>query len=130
MLDTSRLPFWDSLMEGIVRKEYELLTGAGFSRDARDRRGRPLPLGDTLRDELMSAFSLPAPADTSRAPTLTQVYGLCQSRHSYPDKQTVFEWLNKRFSRTRPPQWYQLIRDMSFNTIWTLNIDEDRKSVV
>lgn len=124
MLDTSRLPFWDSLMEGIVRKEYELLTGAGFSRDARDRRGRPLPLGDTLRDELMSAFSLPAPADTSRAPTLTQVYGLCQSRHSSPDKQTVFEWLNKRFSRTRPPQWYQLIRDMSFNTIWTLNIDD------
>lgn len=124
MLDTSQIPFWDRLMEGIVRKEYELLTGAGFSRDARDRKGRPLPLGDALRDELVEHFALPESTDSARKPTLTQVYALCQNRPSKSENLDVTEWLRLRFSRTCPPNWYRLLQDISFNTIWTVNIDD------
>lgn len=111
-------------MEGIVRQEYELLTGAGFSWGVKDARGSDLPMAEALGDELTKAFELPETDDPRRKPSLPQIYSLCRSKDKNSSGLDVHDWLKRRFAHTRPPKWYNLLGDIHFSNIWTFNIDD------
>lgn len=123
-------PEWNDLMEGVVRQEYELLTGAGFSWGVKDAQGSKLPMAEALGDELTKAFGLPTASDPTRKPSLPQIYSLCKSRGKDASGRDVHDWLKRRFARTTPPQWYSLLGDMHFSNIWTFNIDDGLESAL
>lgn len=114
-------PHWSSLLEGLVRKRYQVLLGAGFSFDVRDRLGRALPSGDGLRDEIVAEFGLPV-ASGERI-DLSRAYSAA-SRKTSVNGQSLEEWLKFRFSGTTPPDWYEGLKTLPLQGIWTLNIDD------
>lgn len=112
---------WTALMEGLVRKKYQFLLGAGFSRDVTDRLNRPLPGGAALKDELVAEFALPlSPGEEI---DLGRAYEAAARRTSV-NGQSLAEWLKFRFSQTNPPEWFGAFSAIPAIAVWTLNIDD------
>lgn len=112
---------WQALMEGLVRRKYHVLLGAGFSLDVKDRLDRDLPSGDGLRDELVKEFGLPVgPKDKI---DLSRAYDVARGMTSV-NGDSLPDWLRFRFTKTTPPGWYESIRVLPVQAIWTLNIDD------
>lgn len=112
---------WTALLEGIVRKKYQILLGAGFSLEVEDRLGRSLPGGDDLRDELIAEFGLVV--SPGERVDLSRAYQAARRRLSV-NGQTLEDWLRFRFTETTPPVWYSALRSLPTQCIWTLNIDD------
>lgn len=112
---------WAAVIAGLALKKYQLLLGAGASRSVLDRAGNPLPAGLGMAAEIADVFALAAsPSERSDLARLFRSAGRRKSKTG----QTRDEWLEERFSKTRPPTWYQILGGISWRTIWTLNIDD------
>ncbi|MCK0115654.1 SIR2 family protein [Isoptericola sp. S6320L] len=112
---------WTALLEGIVRRKYQLLLGAGFSRAVDDRLNRPLPTGSGLRDEIVNEFAIEL--ETNESIDLSRAFEAAGRRTSL-NGQTRNEWITYRFTQTRPPEWFAILETLPLQTIWTLNIDD------
>jgi hypothetical protein len=112
---------WEALLEGLVLRKYNLLLGAGASRDVLDRRGNALPSGLGMADELAADFALSATADEKK--DLKRIYQAVAKRTSVKGRSRD-EWVSDRFTRTQPPEWYDLIGAIGWQAAWTLNIDD------
>lgn len=107
---------WTALLQGVSRAQYNLLLGSGFSRDATDRQGRPLPSGPQLADELIAEFALEVPPGSL---PLTRAYAACKDN---PDRLVTF--LRRRFTECLPADWMTQVTRPAWNSIYTLNIDD------
>jgi len=110
---------YNRLMRGIARSRYQVLLGAGASASSQDRYGNRLPSGYGLRDDIASAFGLPAATDKS----LKRVYQLAQGRTAN-DGRSMQEYLQDRFTGAQPAPWYNDLLSMQWDGLWTLNIDD------
>lgn len=112
---------WTALLRGIALSKYNLLLGAGASRDVLDHEGERLPDGPSLAREISESFSIPArPHEQS---DLARMYRAATTRTTATGLE-LSDWLRRRFTRTRPPEWYQVINAAPWQKIWTLNIDD------
>jgi hypothetical protein len=112
---------WAAMITGLALKRYQLLLGAGVSRDVADRKGNRLPSGDGMAIEIADVFGLDvSPTERKDLSRLFRSAG----RRATKSGKTRDEWLTERFSKTSPPAWYQVLGGVSWRTIWTLNIDD------
>ena len=102
--------------EGVSRGEYSLLLGAGASIGSLGGNNQPLPSGPSLRDKLVSEFSIPIEGQTI---TLPRAYAAARRKDS--DRLETF--IRTRFTHCKP-DWQNIISDFSWHRIWTLNIDD------
>ncbi|WP_080983926.1 SIR2 family protein [Micrococcus luteus] len=115
---------WDDLFEGIFRRKYNFLLGAGMSGDVLDRQGEKLPLARGLRDDIVDAFDLPRIAkDPEQGESLARVYGAVEKRLTASGLSRS-EWLEERFLETSPPSWFRTLGHLNAPRIWTFNIDD------
>jgi len=112
---------WQRMLEGIALKRYELLLGAGISRDVRDRSHVTLPSGQGLANEMAAEFDLKV-SDQEKN-DLTRIFRAARRRPSRGGGSRD-DWLLQRFTRTQPPSWYKILNSVSWRSIWTLNIDD------
>lgn len=119
MNNTGEIPFLAQLAEGIARREYSLLLGAGASLGGSGG-GRDLPTGDGLRDQLLADFNV----DTGGAVvSLMDAYEAAEhKRDSSGATRTVY--LKARFTGCNPPIWQRRLPTYSWHRVWTLNIDD------
>jgi hypothetical protein len=110
----------ESLAEGIVRGQYNLLLGAGASMDAQAADGTFLPSANGLKEELIKAFRIPA--DSSEV-SLSTIYEEADFFRT-DDGENLTSYLERRFSKCVPARWHRILPTMNWNRIWTLNIDD------
>jgi hypothetical protein len=99
--------------------EAVLFTGAGFSRDARDLAGRPLPGSDQMAQELWSLLFDDAPHDGS---TLADLYDVAIQRA--PD--ALADYLRERLTvdPASLPSYYASWFAAPWRRVYTLNVDD------
>ena len=102
--------------EGVARREYSLLLGAGASMGSIGGNGEPLPSGPNLRDKLVSEFRIPTSEDVI---TLSRAYAAAKRKN--PDR--LEEFIGSWFTGCTP-DWQHLLADFDWHRIWTLNIDD------
>ena len=93
-----------------------LFTGAGFSLRAKDKFGRPLPLGKGLRDELGDRFNIPLAENT----TLGQITTILNTTQP----QALRKFLVDRFSVGELDRRYYALKKLNVSCILTTNIDD------
>lgn len=108
------------LTDHFSRSDIALVTGAGFSADARDARGRPLPSVQDLRDELWRLCFGPDPVEEDCS--LGDVYQLALSRH----RGALTALLEERLRVDRPslPPQYEAWFAQPWKRVYTLNVDD------
>lgn len=112
---------WSRLVAGLALKKYQLLLGAGISREVRDRFGEFLPSGLGMAEELADTFALSASgAERNDLSRLFRSAG----RRTTKSGQSREQWIEERFSKTIPPEWFDALGGISWRTVWTLNIDD------
>jgi hypothetical protein len=112
---------WGRLVDEAVRGRYYLFLGAGASAGGIDGFGAPLPLGDTLRDDLVEEFDLPtASADLP----LPRVFDAAKRRGAGKGFTSVAEYFHERFTGCSAPGWFPLLCQVRWRRIWTLNVDD------
>lgn len=97
-----------------------LVTGAGFSRDAKDYEGRPLPIGLDLARDL---WSIAFPSDIFEENTsLQDVFSVALQR----DKKATTQLLKSRLSVDSASlgENYRLWLSMAWQKIYTFNVDD------
>ena len=102
--------------EGICRREYSLLLGAGASIGSLGGNGEPLPNGPQLRDKLISEFSIHTEGQVI---SLSRAYAAAQRR----DSQRLEQFIRGQFTNCRP-DWQHLLANFEWHRIWTLNVDD------
>lgn len=112
---------WNELMRGLVLKKYNLLFGAGASRDVKNRSGKKLPDGKGMAKLISEAFQLNL--EENETGDLSRIYRVAQNRQSSSGL-SLDEWLRQEFTRCQPPEWYNLIHFSPWRSLWTLNIDD------
>lgn len=110
----------EHLEEHLRRSDVALVTGAGFSSDARDGRGRPLPSVNDLREELWRLCFGPEPVEADCS--LGDVYQLALSRHRDDLAALLGERL--RVDRASLPAHYQTWFAQPWRRVYTLNVDD------
>lgn len=122
----------DLLKERLSQRSAALLLGAGFSYGARNLGGNDLPLGRELANKLFNHFYVDCP------PTEDAVYiervseyqndlrKICSILRSEKRQDIRDTYLSKLFSGCRPSgkQYQFKIKDYTWDTIFTLNIDD------
>ena len=108
------------LTRHLSRSTAVLVTGAGFSADARDCRGRPIPSVEALRDELWQLCFGDEPVERDCA--LGDVYQLALTRRRGDLAAFLHERL--RVDRSRLPVSYETWFSQPWERIYTLNIDD------
>jgi len=103
--------FKQALLEGV-----NLFLGAGFSTLAKDVNGRNIPLGGTLKEELLESFGKTDLRDLS----LPQICAVLEAE----GKDEFYSYLNKRFSVGGYSEKYHALDKIAINTIFTTNIDD------
>jgi hypothetical protein len=112
------------LLDELAHGRAVLLTGAGFSVEARDRDGRPIPSGDELADELWSLCFPDEPRDDSELEDLFQ--------HALAESPDALEELVRRRLCVDPARLPALYRDwfsLPWRRIYTLNVDDLESAV-
>ena len=102
--------------EGVSRGEYSVLLGAGASIGSLGGNNQPLPSGPSLRDKLVSEFSIPTEGQTI---TLPRAYAA--ARRNDPERLETF--IRTQFTHCKP-DWQNVLADFDWHRIWTLNIDD------
>src|SRR5690554_3288462 len=105
----SKSTFERCLVEGI-----NIFTGAGFSLLAKDNQGRSLPVGDELRQELLSEF--PGAPKTLQLPQLCTF--LSRSKKADLDK-----YIKSRFYVFEYSEKYKYLENVNPKYIFTTNVD-------
>jgi SIR2-like domain len=115
-LETRR---FECLREDFASGRLTLFTGAGFSADARDLEGRPIPSTDELREEL---WGLCFPEETPDDSVLSDLFSHALTRCPR-DLQAL---LNKRLTVDPQslPSFYRTWHAMPWRRIYTLNVDD------
>ena len=107
--------------EGVSRREYSLLLGAGASLGSLGGNGQPLPSGPYLRDTLVEEFAVPTHGATI---TLSRAYAA--AKRSSPTK--LDQFITNWFTRCTP-DWQYILADFYWRRIWSLNIDDVMETV-
>ena len=106
--------------EGVLRREYSLMLGAGASMGSMGGNQRPLPSGPELRDEIVKEFNVPVEGQPI---TLPRAYAA--AKRTSPDR--LDEFIRGWFTRCIP-DWQIIIPEFDWHRIWTLNIDDIAES--
>ena len=110
------VPEMARIAEGVCRREYSLLLGAGASIGSLGGNREPLPSGRELRDRLVIDFSIPAEGDIISLPR-----AYAAAKRNDPDRLEKF--VRNQFTRCKP-DWQHILADFDWHRIWTLNIDD------
>ena len=102
--------------EGVCRREYSLLLGAGASMGSLGGNGEALPSGPQLRDRLINEFSIRTEGQTI---TLHRAYAAARRK----DADKLDKFITEHFTNCIP-DWQHLLADFDWHRIWTLNIDD------
>ena len=97
-----------------------LFTGAGFSTDAKDRRGRSLPTTRHLKEELWTLCFPDQPLDPSA--TLGELFDVAKRRR----REALVDYLESRLTVDPDslPAYYQRYWTLPWLRVYTLNIDD------
>ncbi|WP_345861616.1 SIR2 family protein [Shewanella algae] len=109
-----------STFERCLREGINIFTGAGFSLHAKDKQGRPLPIGDDLRNELLEEF--PTAPKTLQLPQLCTF--LSRSRRDDLDR-----YIKARFDVGDFSAKYRYLEFINPRFIFTTNVDNLLESV-
>ena len=104
------------IAEGVHRREYSLLLGAGASIGSLGGDNKTLPSGPELRDLLVDAFSIPT---EGREIELQRAYAAAKRS----DSDQLEQFIRNRFTNCKPT-WQHLLTEFDWHRIWTLNIDD------
>lgn len=104
----------EALFKQYAQEGINLFLGAGFSVEASSKLGK-LPIGDTLKEELLTKFGLSKPSRL----TLPQ---LC-SRIKSSKEAELRAFLKERFTVTQYDPRYEAIANLNVKAIFTTNID-------
>ena len=104
----------------IRRADTVLFTGAGFSRGAMNRLGKPMPLGDELRSVFWEVCYPGVPFDESSK--LQDLFQVAQSRNP----RGLLEALRQHLSVDPDsiPEYYAALLSLPWYSIYTLNVDD------
>ena len=106
----------NKIAEGVHRREYSLLLGAGSSLGSYGGDNQPLPSGSQLRDLLVQQFSI---TNDNQEISLSRAYAYAKRRN--PD--ILEEFISHRFTNCTPT-WHHILPELDWHRIWTLNIDD------
>ena len=109
------------IAEGVSRREYSLLLGAGASMGSLGGNGQPLPSGPILRDKLVDEFAIPTQGATI---TLSRAYAAAKRSNPTKLDQFITDWFTGC-----TPDWQHLLADFDWHRIWSLNIDDVMETV-
>lgn len=109
----------DAFMRGIARRRYHVLLGAGASLGGQSADGRLLPGGADLADELQALFGIPV----GGASNLRRLYAAARRRRA-ADGSGLPDYIRGRFTKTTPPEWLGAFVQVSWQHVWTLNVDD------
>ena len=109
-----------STFERCLREGINIFTGAGFSLLAKDKQGRPLPIGDDLRNELLEEFP-----KAPKALQLPQLFTFL-SRSS---KEDLDRYVKARFDVGEFSDKYRHLEFVNPIFIFTTNVDNLLESV-
>ncbi len=109
----------DQIVQGLIRRDYDLLLGAGASIDAIGGDGRPLPDGKTLSRDLLQAFDVKVKDNNVDLKLAYEVIGSGKNK----DGKSIWDYFFQRFTNCKP-NWQRLLCEFDWNRIWTLNIDD------
>jgi hypothetical protein len=104
----------ESTFDRSLREGINIFTGAGFSLLAKDKQGRPLPIGDVLRTELLIEF--PGTPSTLQLPQLFTF--ISRSRKHDLDK-----YIKMRFDVGDFSEKYRNLEFINAKVIFTTNVD-------
>ncbi len=110
---------WEALLEGLVRRQYHLLVGAGTNTDCIGGDGKPIPNANVLANELITDFGLETgeeEVDLKRA--YENIEDLCDQQG-----RNRTQYFKERFSNCQP-SWQSSIFRIGWRRIWTLNVDD------
>jgi len=110
---------WEALLEGIVRRQYHLLVGAGINSDCIGGDGKPIPDGKVLVDQLIADFGLKTGGENV---DLRRAYESIEHLR-VADGRGRLQYFKYRFSNCTP-SWQDLIYRLDWRRIWTLNVDD------
>jgi SIR2-like domain len=108
------------LRSQLSRAELVLFTGAGFSRGAMDREGRPLPTTAELKADLWDLCFPGDPMDG--ASTLGELYELAMHRKGPALRALLEERLS--VDPDSLPEFYRLFFEFPWARVYTLNVDD------
>lgn len=104
------------IVDGVYKREYSLLLGAGASIGSSGGNNRPLPSSPQLRDTLINDFKI----QTEGQPiALPRAYAA--AKRNAPERLERF--MRSWFTRCTP-DWQSLLTAFDWHRIWTLNIDD------
>lgn len=109
----------EALVEGMVRRQYHLLVGAGINADSAGGDGRPIPGAAVLADQLVADFGLPT--DGERVDLRRAYENIAALRDR--EGRTRSQYFQARFSNCTP-SWQGSIFRLGWRRIWTLNVDD------
>ncbi|PJZ78789.1 SIR2 family protein [Leptospira neocaledonica] len=101
-----------------------LFTGAGFSKEAKDYNGKPIPLGAELANELWDIYFPGQPKDQS---TLKDIFH--HARKKDPKRLVAFLQSRFRINTNELPKEYQEYINFPWGKVYTLNIDNIWESI-
>ena len=106
---------YENLFRQALANGINLFCGAGFSVEAKDKRGNNLPVGEELLKELKDEFpSIVSYSKLSRACT----------KLKQTDKQSFYNFLNNRFTVSDFSESYCSLLKINIKNIYTTNIDD------
>ena len=108
--------------EGVFRREYSLLLGAGASLGAIGGNGEPLPSGPELLDQLVSDFAIET---EGQAISLRRAYEAAKRK----DPEKLEAVIRGQFTHCKP-SWQSLLAQFQWHRVWTLNIDDVIETVL
>ena len=109
------------IAEGVSRREYSLLLGAGTSMGSLGGNGQPLPSGPILRDKLVDEFNIPIRGATI---TLSRAYAAAKRANPSRLNKLIVDWFTGC-----TPDWQFRLGDFEWHRIWSLNIDDVMENV-
>ena len=83
------------IAEGVSRREYSLLLGAGASMGSLGGNGQPLPSGPILRDKLVDEFNIPIQGATI---TLSRAYAAAKRATPSRLNKLIVDWFTRLHS--------------------------------
>jgi hypothetical protein len=101
----------EAVKESLLAGSYSLLLGAGVSRDAKDRLGEPLPLGDELRSKLVALKKIRATSSLARA-------------YAQLTADEVQSYIADPFSGCSSGPTAQKLTEFVWKRVYTLNVDD------
>jgi len=110
---------WQDLIEGMVRREYHLLVGAGINADCLGGDGKLIPDSSALANQLVTDFGLKTDGEDVDLKRAYENIEELRDQH----KRNRSQYFKARFSNCTP-SWQGSIFSLGWRRIWTLNVDD------